>query len=149
MDLINLLGSEWGSLRYLIGFLALPLVFLRDCIDIWKDTSVAARTAGPGWTPTQVQDIQASLYVFTLDALRLVPASVLVFGLFGLAELVPFSSRIASNGAVEGAQGVVNLFAFGVGLGAICHIRWSKVRVYRLLQEADFANLKKSANATS
>ena len=50
MDLLNLLGGQLGAVRFLMAFVLLPFLYLRDSADVHREyaTCLAELSAGGG-----------------------------------------------------------------------------------------------------
>lgn len=142
MELIDFFASDWGLLRFVAGFVVLPLLYLRESAEMHKEfgalfEKIGTENVGEGRVSmADIETLEAKLHVFDLDWWLLGAATALLVGVFLLGDMARFSDLLTEeqrNGSA--VTGGLNIFGLGVALGSVACVEWAKFDAYRALQQ--------------
>jgi len=142
MELVDFFASDWGLLRFVAGFVILPLLYLRESAEMHKEFGALFEKIGTGDTNGQpvsggdIENLAAKLHVFDLDWWLLGAGTALLVGIFLLGDMARFSDLLTEeqrNGSA--VRGGLNIFGLGVALAAVGCVEWAKFDAYRALQQ--------------
>ena len=145
MEVIGLFSGAWGALRFLAGFVVLPLLYLHDCIDVHKQVAeqsmkILPRSGAADETIRSLDQLRDTLYLFRLEWWLVGAITVFLLGVFLLGSVPAYSSRLGDPLTVGmesrvWAGGVIKVFGFGLAMAAVYFVRWKKVIIFRRLEE--------------
>ena len=152
MDLLNLLGGQLGAVRFLMAFVLLPFLYLRDSADVHREyaTCLAELSAGGVKLSEEVRNARAArLQAFELHLWFVVATTVYLVAVSLLGNIADASSHLecrVETATVDAAapcaevRGILNAFTSGVAVVGGLGIYWAKVRAYQALQKAVFSS---------
>lgn len=152
MDLLEQLSQDWGAMRFVAGFVALPFLYLRESAEVHKEFALYIREAKES---QGLAELHNTLYVFDLDWWLILAVSVYMLVVFLLGDVAAASERASQAGLsprdLEAGQrlarGIVNAFSLVMALSAMYYVEWSKSKVYRALREAAYHSALKRASS--
>ena len=141
MDFLEFFATDWGLLRFVAGFVILPLLYLRESIEVHKllaelfETIGAADSLREHVSEGDIAELEAKLHVFDLDWWLVGAVTALLIGVFLLGDLARFSDLLTDeqrNGTA--IRGGLNTFGLAVALIYVACVEWAKFDAHRMVQ---------------
>lgn len=157
MELVKLFAGDFGILRFLAGFVILPMIYLTHSAEVHKEFAASMKDLGARdrTSEEQMKKLKASLHFFELEWWFVAAVTIFLIGVFLLGNFASQSemfeglcqveivtetpsnqslSEAASDPCTE-AKGLLNAFGFVLASLAVFCVYWSKANAYRALQE--------------
>ena len=152
MDLLNLLSGQLGAVRFLMAFVLLPFLYLRESADVHREYAtflVELRAAGGELSAEVRNALAARLQAFDLHLWFVAAATAYLVAVSLLGNIADASSHLECRvetatvdavAACAEVRGIVNAFASGLTVVGGLGIHWAKVQAYQALQKAVFVS---------
>jgi hypothetical protein len=136
MDFLDLAATNWGFLRFVAAFVALPFLYLKDSAEVHKDFAESFTEKD---TRKCIECVKERLYVFQLDWWLIIAVFVFLLGVSLLGEVaasskVPAGLGLSAQQLKDGkdlARGIVNAFSIVLALSSLYYVQWCKARAYQ------------------
>ncbi|MFC1565295.1 hypothetical protein ACFL6G_10200 [candidate division KSB1 bacterium] len=131
-ELAKFLSTNWGSLKFVAGLIAMPLIYFKDCADVFREVREWNNNRVDDLNDDHILQLRNKLYVFQLQWWLVSAITAILIGFFFLGDLVQYSSILDENNK-EIAKGILNGYGILLPLVSIFYIRWRKTILYRQL----------------
>lgn len=99
-EFLDSLGSPSGELRFVVGFILLPLLYFRDCVDVHKHMAATFTEMSKSVHPRDlylIGKLRKSMYIFELDFWLVLAITVVLICTFCIGYLANNSRLLKST----------------------------------------------------
>lgn len=136
-EVVRSLADGWGSLRFAVGLLLLPALYLKEAADVHREVGSALRDARDrkGRRARKLRKrVRRALRVFELEWWLLAAIVIFLIAVFQLSSLAEDSTFLTTDGSREYVRGALNAYGTLAGLLGTFYVLWSKASAYRALR---------------
>ena len=91
------MGSDWGGLRFVLGFVLLPFLYIKDCMDVHREFASAFASMADKKAlqhHCNFSMMKSSLYVFDMDWWLVGAIAVFLTATFTLGDAASYSTLL-------------------------------------------------------